>query len=41
MMVVVEGEPGTLPLALVLLGSIGLAFTRRRKARAVASPSSD
>lgn len=41
MMVVVEGEPGALPLALVLLGSIGLAFTRRRKARAVASPSSD
>lgn len=40
MMVVVEGEPGALPLALVLLGGVGLALTRRRKARA-AAPTSD
>lgn len=40
MMVVVEGEPGALPLALVLLGSVGLVFTRRRKPKAVA-PTSD
>jgi MYXO-CTERM domain-containing protein len=40
MMVVVEGEPGALPLALVLLGGVGLAFTRRRKAKA-AAPTTD
>ena len=30
-MVTVESEPGAIPLALVLLGSIGLFVTRRKK----------
>ena len=30
-MVTVEDEPGAIPLALVLLGGIGLVATRRKK----------
>jgi hypothetical protein len=41
MMVIVEGEPGALPLALVLLGSVGLVFPRRRQGKAAAPPSPD
>lgn len=33
-MVVVEGEPGALPLALVALGGGGLVWARRRNATA-------
>lgn len=38
MMVTTEGEPGALPLGLVLLGAIGYGATRRRaRARSVGS----
>ena len=38
MMVSTEGEPGALPLALVLVGGVGLWLTRRRKRAARSEP---
>lgn len=39
MMVLTEGEPGALPLALTLIGVVGYAVTRLRLKRAVGNDS--